>query len=88
MTHDKGVCLLTAYGMTECAGASHLTFDGYAKAASSGKLIPNVRFKVRYVCAVICTDKLLSSYLPSNYITVTQIQYILIISIAWEFATN
>ncbi len=26
--------------------------------------------------------------LPSHYITVTQIQYILIISIAWEFATN
>ncbi len=28
------------------------------------------------------------AYLPSHYITVTQIQYILIISIAWEFATN
>ncbi len=30
----------------------------------------------------------LYAYLPSHYITVTQIQYILIISIAWEFATN
>ncbi len=28
------------------------------------------------------------SYLPSHYITVTQFQYILTISIAWEFATN
>ncbi len=28
------------------------------------------------------------SYLPSHYITVTQFKYILIISIAWEFATN
>ncbi len=27
-------------------------------------------------------------YLPSHYMTVTQFQYILIISIAWEFATN
>ncbi len=26
--------------------------------------------------------------LPSHYIILTQIQYILIISIAWEFATN
>ncbi len=28
------------------------------------------------------------TYLPSHYITVTQFQYILTISIAWEFATN
>ncbi len=30
----------------------------------------------------------LYSYLPSHYITVTQFQYILTISIVWEFATN
>ncbi len=28
------------------------------------------------------------AYLPSHYITATQFQYILTISIAWEFATN
>ncbi len=28
------------------------------------------------------------SYLPRNYIIVTQFRYILIISIAWEFVTN
>ncbi len=42
-----------------------------------------VRLKV--VIVHVCNTY---TYLPSHYITVAQIQYILIISIAWEFATN
>ncbi len=33
-------------------------------------------------------ESMLIAYLPSHYTTVTQFQYILIIFIAWEFATN
>ncbi len=32
--------------------------------------------------------KLQAAYMPNHYIAVIQFQYILTISIAWEFATN
>ncbi len=34
------------------------------------------------------TTPMHTTYLPSHYITVTQFQHILTISIAWEFVTN
>ncbi len=50
--------------------------------------VPATIEKMKTYKHTLLAGGMLITYLPSHYITVTQFQYILTMSIAWEFATN